>query len=133
VEAAVQTLEAELLTPLGLRTLSPRDPRYRGNYGGPQVQRDAAYHQGTVWPWPLTAYTELLLSRGEVTRARAALNGLSGHLWEAGVGHVSEVFAGDTLRPGGCPFQAWSVAELLRAHVLVSRAEAGLPGAQNSG
>ncbi len=133
VQAAVQTLEAELLTPLGLHTLSPRDPRYRGNYGGPQVQRDAAYHQGTVWPWPLTAYTELLLSRGEVARARAALNGLSGHLWEAGVGHVSEVFAGDTLRPGGCPFQAWSVAELLRAHVLVSRAEADAPPAQNSG
>ncbi|WP_229753033.1 amylo-alpha-1,6-glucosidase [Deinococcus aerophilus] len=133
VAAAVQTLEAELLTPLGLRTLSPRDPRYRGNYGGPQVQRDAAYHQGTVWPWPLTAYTELLLSRGEVARARAALNGLSGHLWEAGVGHVSEVFAGDTLRPGGCPFQAWSVAELLRAHVLVSRAEADSQSAQNSG
>lgn len=123
VEAAVHQTEAGLLTPLGLHTLSPRDPRYRGDYGGPQVLRDAAYHQGTVWPWPLTAYLELLLSRGEVAQARAALGGLCGHVWEAGVGHVSEVFSGDALRPGGCPFQAWSVAELLRGHVLVSRAE----------
>ncbi|WP_245593224.1 amylo-alpha-1,6-glucosidase [Deinococcus frigens] len=122
-DAAIRQMQAELLTPLGLHTLSPRDPRYRGKYGGPQVLRDAAYHQGTVWPWPLTAYLELLLLRGEVTQARKALDGLSGHVWEAGVGHVSEVFGGDALLPGGCPFQAWSVAELLRAHVLVSRAE----------
>ncbi|MDV6374321.1 amylo-alpha-1,6-glucosidase [Deinococcus arenicola] len=133
VEAAVRQTEAELLTPLGLHTLSPRDPRYRGNYGGPQVLRDAAYHQGTVWPWPLTAYVELLLSRGEVQQARAALDGLRGHVWEAGVGHVSEVFSGDGLRPGGCAFQAWSVAELLRGHVLVSRAEQQQNFAQNSG
>ncbi|CAM3517683.1 4-alpha-glucanotransferase [Deinococcus saxicola] len=132
VEATVRQTETELLTPLGLHTLSPRDPRYRGNYGGPQVLRDAAYHQGTVWPWPLTAYLELLLSRGEVTQARAALDGLSGHIWEAGIGHVSEVFSGDTLLPGGCPFQAWSVAELLRGHVLVARAE-GKETAQKSG
>ncbi|MFC6665210.1 amylo-alpha-1,6-glucosidase [Deinococcus radiopugnans] len=109
VEAAVRQTETELLTPLGLHTLSPRDPRYRGNYGGPQVLRDAAYHQGTVWPWPLTAYLELLLSRGEVAQARAALTGLSGHVWEAGVGHVSEVFSGDTLTPGAAPSRrgAW--------------------------
>ncbi|UBV43201.1 amylo-alpha-1,6-glucosidase [Deinococcus taeanensis] len=116
-------VEAELLTPVGLHTLSPLDARYRGNYGGPQVQRDAAYHQGTVWPWPLTAHVELLLRQGEVTRAREALTGLLGHVWEAGLGHVSEVFSGGSLRPGGCPFQAWSVAELLRAHVLVTQAE----------
>ena len=124
LEALVHTTETQLLTPVGLHTLSPLDPRYRGDYGGPQVLRDAAYHQGTVWPWPLGAYVELLLGRGEVVRARAALEGLTGHLWEAGLGHVSEVFAGGSLRPGGCPFQAWSVAELLRAHVLVCRAEA---------
>ncbi|WP_019587033.1 amylo-alpha-1,6-glucosidase [Deinococcus apachensis] len=123
VEALVRQVEAQLLTPLGLHTLSPRDPRYRGNYGGPQLLRDAAYHQGTVWPWPLGSFVDLLLERGEVGRARAALTGLSGHVWEAGLGHVSEVFAGDSLKPGGCPFQAWSVAELLRAHVRVSRAE----------
>ncbi|MBZ9751372.1 amylo-alpha-1,6-glucosidase [Deinococcus sp. HMF7604] len=129
VAATVAVTEAELLTPVGLHTLSPLDARYRGNYGGPQVLRDAAYHQGTVWPWPLTAFVELLLSQGEVRRARAALTGLMGHVWEAGLGHVSEVFSGDELRPGGCPFQAWSVAELLRAHVLVSQAEAQVAAA----
>ncbi|SMB93891.1 amylo-alpha-1,6-glucosidase [Deinococcus hopiensis] len=118
-EATVRQAEAELLTPLGLHTLSPRDGRYRGNYGGDQVLRDAAYHQGTVWPWPLGAYIDLLLAQGEAERADAALDGLRGHLWEAGLGHVSEVFAGETLVPGGCPFQAWSVAEVLRAHVRV--------------
>ncbi|MCD0168791.1 amylo-alpha-1,6-glucosidase [Deinococcus sp. 23YEL01] len=124
VDRVIREVESQLLTPVGVHTLSPLDARYRGNYGGAQVQRDAAYHQGTVWPWPLTAFVELLLSRGEVRRARAALAGLTGHVWEAGIGHVSEVFAGDSLRPGGCPFQAWSTAELLRAHVLVSLAEA---------
>lgn len=123
VDAVLAQAEEQLLTPLGLHTLSPLDSRYLGNYGGPQLIRDAAYHQGTVWPWPIGSYVELLLSRGEVGRARAALSGLLGHLGEAGVGHVSEVFSGDALHPGGCPFQAWSVAEVLRAHVLVSLAE----------
>ena len=123
VDAVLAQAEEQLLTPLGLHTLSPLDSRYLGNYGGPQLNRDAAYHQGTVWPWPLGSYVELLLSRGEVGRARAALSGLLGHVWEAGVGHVSEVFSGDALQAGGCPFQAWSVAEVLRAHVLVSLAE----------
>lgn len=132
-DALLREVERHLLTPLGLRTLSPYDPRYRGNYGGPQVQRDAAYHQGTVWPWPLASYVEVLLARGEVRRARAALAGLTGHVWETGIGHVSEVFSGDALRPGGCPFQAWSVAELLRAHVLVSLAEARLARAAPAG
>ncbi|MFC4639834.1 amylo-alpha-1,6-glucosidase [Deinococcus hohokamensis] len=122
--AAVEMIRSELLTPLGLHTLSPLDPRFRGNYGGPQVQRDAAYHQGTVWPWPLASYVDLLLAQGNVHEARTALRGLEGHLWEAGLGHVSEVFSGRGLRAGGCPFQAWSVSEVLRAHVQVARAEA---------
>lgn len=132
-DAVIRDIETHLLTPVGLHTLSPLDPNYLGNYGGPQLVRDAAYHQGTVWPWPLGAFVEVLLSRGEVRRARAALAGLTGHIWEAGLGHVSEVFAGDSLTPGGCPFQAWSVAEVLRAHVLVARAEAAAPAttAQN--
>lgn len=128
LRAALAQTEAELLTPLGLHTLSPRDPRYLGDYGGPQLRRDAAYHQGTVWPWPVASYAELLVRWGEVGLARRALAGLSAHVWEAGIGHVSEVFSGDARRPGGCPFQAWSVAELLRAHVLVSRSEAAQAG-----
>ncbi len=125
LDEVLLTAGHELLTPLGLRTLGSSDPRYLGNYGGSQLVRDAAYHQGTVWPWPLGAYVELLLRRGQVRQARAALDGLIAHLWEAGLGSVSEVFSGDTLTPGGCAFQAWSAAELLRAHVLVSHAEAG--------
>ena len=132
--AALRQVETELLTPLGLHTLSPLDPRYLGGYGGPQLLRDAAYHQGTVWPWPLAAYTELLVARGETERARDVLAGLSGHVWEAGIGHVSEVFSGDTRVPGGCPFQAWSVAELLRAHVLAERqGHAGSDGRRPAG
>lgn len=128
VDATLAQVEAELLTPLGLHTLSPLDTRYRGDYGGTQVQRDATYHQGTVWPWPLGSYVDVLLAQGQVQRARGALRGLTGHLFEAGVGHVSEVFSGESLRPGGCPFQAWSVAELLRAHVLTTLAGwAGTP------
>lgn len=123
VDAVIAQAEEQLLTPLGLHSLSPLDHNYQGGYGGPQLVRDATYHQGTVWPWPLGSYIELLLSRGEVARARTTLAGLIGHVWEAGVGHVSEVFSGDSLAPGGCPFQAWSVAELLRAHILVSLAE----------
>jgi len=126
VDAALDVAARELLTPLGLRTLSPLDSAYLANYGGDQLVRDAAYHQGTVWPWLMGAYTDLLLSRGRVAEARAALGGLRGHLWEAGLGSVSEVISPADLTPGGCSFQAWSVAELLRAHIAVSRAERAL-------
>ena len=126
VDAALDVAARELLTPLGLRTLSPLDAAYLANYGGDQLVRDAAYHQGTVWPWLMGAYTDLLLSRGRVAEARAALGGLRGHLWEAGLGSVSEVIGPADLTPGGCSFQAWSVAELLRAHIAVSRAERAL-------
>ena len=113
----------ELLTPLGLRTLSPNDAAYRGNSGSDPLLRSAAYHQGTVWPWLSGAYTDLLLAQGQVAEARAALSGLLGHLWEAGLGSISEVMSPETLHPGGCPFQAWSVAEVLRAHIAICQAE----------
>ena len=123
VQGALDVAARELLTPLGLRTLSPGDPDYLDHYGGSQLQRDAAYHQGTVWPWLLGPYTDLLLRQGQVVEARAALSGVLGHLWEAGLGSVSEVFSPDTSQPGGCAFQAWSVAEVLRSHINVSLAE----------
>ena len=126
VDAALDVAARELLTPLGLRTLSPLDAAYLANYGGDRLVRDAAYHQGTVWPWLMGAYADLLLSRGRVAEARAALGGLIGHLWEAGLGSVSEVISPADLTPGGCSFQAWSVAEVLRAHIAVSLAERAL-------
>ncbi|PYE55254.1 putative glycogen debranching enzyme [Deinococcus yavapaiensis KR-236] len=107
---ALLTARRDLLTPVGLRTLSPTDERYRPTFGGHRFVRDSAYHQGTVWPWLIGAYTDL-------ARDPSALSGLVAHLSEAGVGSVSEVFGGSDLVPGGCPFQAWSVAELLRAYV----------------
>ncbi|WP_045234656.1 amylo-alpha-1,6-glucosidase, partial [Deinococcus pimensis] len=69
-EEALRVARRELVTPLGLRTLSPADPRYRPTFGGHRFVRDSAYHQGTVWPWPMGAYVDLLLRRGERDRAR---------------------------------------------------------------
>ncbi|TGD96770.1 amylo-alpha-1,6-glucosidase [Methylobacterium nonmethylotrophicum] len=119
--AVVDTVEARLLTPLGLRSLDPADPDYRGRYGGGPAERDGAYHQGTVWPWLIGPFVDAWLGvRGRSAEARAEarsrfLPPLAAHLEEAGLGHVSEVVDGDPPhRPGGCPFQAWSLGELIR-------------------
>jgi predicted glycogen debranching enzyme len=123
--ACVDLARAELLTPRGLRTLSPRDPRYRGRYEGDVVARDAAYHQGTVWPWLLGFYAEAYVrahGRGAASKrhVRELLDAFGPHLDERSLGQVSEVFDGDPPhRPGGAWAQAWSVAELLRAWALV--------------
>ena len=115
----LDAVRSKLLTPVGLRTLAQGHPRYAGRYGGDQHSRDAAYHQGTVWPWLLGAYTDALLRvEGEQGRAEArkALEGMRTHLWEAGLGTLSEIFEGDPPHaPRGCIAQAWSVAEVLRA------------------
>ncbi len=113
---ALAAVTTHLLTPYGLRTLAPDDPRYIGRYGGDRYARDGAYHQGTVWPWLLGPYADALLRLGG-TRAdvRTRVRPLLDHLRVAGLGSISEVFDGDPPHtPGGCPFQAWSVAELLR-------------------
>ena len=119
----VDVVEWELLTPFGLRTLSPRDPKYRGRYAGDQRSRDSAYHQGTVWPWLLGPFLKAYVKvHGGATEARRRadhfLDAMRGHLLEAGVGQISEVFDGDAPhRSGGCIAQAWSVAEVLRTYV----------------
>ncbi len=121
--AVVGAVERDLLTPYGLRTLSPRDPRYRGHCVGDQWKRDGAYHQGTVWPWLLgpfiTAYVRTAeRKRAARARARSWLRAFGGHMHEAGIGQVSEIFDGDEPHdPRGCIAQAWSVAEILRAAV----------------
>ena len=117
----VGVVERELLTPYGLRTLAPGDPRYRGRYEGDPAMRDSGYHQGAVWPWLMgpfvTAY--LKVNRRSATARRQAeawLRPLRDHLVEAGLGQISELFDGDPPHtPRGCIAQAWSVAELLRA------------------
>jgi len=125
-KSILETVTRELLTPFGLRTLSPKDPSYIGRYEGSPAQRDRAYHQGTVWPWLLGPYVDALLSISESSdKSRAQAREV---LWPlvklnaGGIGTLSEVFDGDRPQnPGGCFSQAWSVAEVLR-----SAARAGL-------
>jgi glycogen debranching enzyme len=112
-----------LLTPVGLRTLAPGSEDYRPHYGGDQLARDGAYHQGTVWPWLLGPYLSAFVRlHGPSPQARAEagrlLEGLWRHLDDAGLGSISEIFDADPPHaPRGCISQAWSVAEVLRAYV----------------
>jgi predicted glycogen debranching enzyme len=127
--AVVDVVEAGLLTPMGLRTLSPRDPRYRRRYGGCSESRERAYHQGTVWAWLIGPFIEAYLKvhRAAETpdvqaKARKMLSGFEQHIQQAGLGSVSEIFDGDwPHHPRGCFAQAWSVAEVLRARRMVER------------
>ena len=118
-KSILRVVERELLTPRGLRTLSPKDPQYRGRYEGNSLNRDGAYHQGTVWPWLMGPYiTANVKTFGANGRKVAAewLNSFQQHLEEACPGQVSEIFDADPPHaPRGCVAQAWSVAELLRA------------------
>jgi predicted glycogen debranching enzyme len=132
----VEVLEQELWTPLGLRTLPRSDPRYHGRYAGSPLERDRAYHQGTVWPWLIGPFVEAWVRvQGSSAEARRLarerfLAPLVAHLADAGLGHVSEVADGDAPHtPGGCPFQAWSLGELLRLErvVLASTAAVNAP------
>ncbi len=122
--AVVAVCERSLLTRFGLRSLDPHDHSYRGRYAGTLLQRDEAYHQGTVWGWLLGPF---VLAHYRVHRdaqqARRFLEPMLGQLWTAGVGSLSEVFDGDEPhRPGGCFAQAWTVAETLRAWCLTQSA-----------
>ncbi len=121
-KSILRVVERELLTPRGLRTLSPSDPRYVGRYEGDPRSRDGSYHQGTVWPWLMGPYmTAYVKTFGEKTGRKFAAEWLANfeqHLTEACLGQVSEIFDGDPPHTSrGCVAQAWSVAELLRAAV----------------
>jgi predicted glycogen debranching enzyme len=119
----VAVVARELLTPYGLRSLSPHDPQYRGRCEGDPRSRDGAYHQGTVWGWLMgpfiTAYVKV--HGGSAAARKQActwLAGLCAHLHDVGLGQVSEIFDGDAPhQPRGCIAQAWSVADLLRTAV----------------
>lgn len=115
-ESILHVVEQDLLTPYGLRALSPKDPAYHGRYEGDRWQRDGAYHQGTVWSWLIGPYLSALQRmQGTPAPLRHQLEPFFHHLKEAGVGSISEIFDGDPPhRPRGCPAQAWSVAEILR-------------------
>jgi predicted glycogen debranching enzyme len=115
---ALDAVERSLLTPYGLRSLAPDDPAYRGRCTGPQEIRDAAYHQGTVWPWMLGPFIAASLRfRPEVGRERVEewLRPLLEYAQSRGCGQLPEIFDGDAPHePRGCFAQAWSVAEILR-------------------
>jgi predicted glycogen debranching enzyme len=122
----VDAVEARLLTPLGLRSLAPNEPGYVGHYRGGVAHRDGCYHQGTVWPWLIGPFVEAWLRvRGHSAEAKTEAGGrfimpLVEHLQHAGLGHISEIADGDPpYAPAGCPFQAWSLGELLRINALL--------------
>ena len=117
----VGEVERRLLTPLGLRSLAPGEPEYRARYDGDSTSRDSAYHQGTVWPWLLGSFVDAWLGANGNTPAnrtearRRFVQPLLDHLGSDGLGHVSEIAdAEQPFTPRGCPFQAWSVGELIR-------------------
>ena len=118
-------MESALWTPLGLRSLSPKEPGYVSHYEGDEKQRDRAYHQGTVWPWLLGPFVEAWVRvRGGTLKAksdarRRFLPPLEAHLKEIGLGHISELADAEGGEPRGCPFQAWSLGEFLRLSLVV--------------
>lgn len=118
-DAVMQTVQERLLTPFGLRSLAPGHPDYKPIYDGDLRSRDAAYHQGTTWAWLIGPFYD---AWHRVYPDREAdgvkfLDGLLGHLSEACIGNISEIFDADSpYRPRGCVAQAWSVAEVLRCY-----------------
>jgi predicted glycogen debranching enzyme len=120
--SALDMVTGKLLTPYGLRTLSPDDPRYQASYQGDQRARDAAYHMGMAWPWLLGPYLDahLRLNRNPEF-VRRIVEPFDAHLRDAGLGTISEIFEPEPpYRPLGCIAQAWSVAEILRHALALS-------------
>ena len=124
--AVLETAETRLLTPMGLRTLAPGEPGYAPHYRGGPEQRDAAYHQGTVWPWLMGPFVQAWLRhRGATPEARAEararfLRPLRAALETFGLGHLPEIADAEPPHaPGGCPFQAWSMAALIHMEHLM--------------
>ncbi len=119
--SVVDAFERELWTPAGPRSLSPHDPRYAPTYSGGPRDRDSVYHNGTVWPWLAGAFIEAWVRvRGGTAEVkqqarRRFVDPMMERLTIAGLGHIAEICDGQAPhRPVGCPFQAWSVAELMR-------------------
>lgn len=114
---ALDQISLKLYTPRGMRTLDPDSSEYRGRFEGHMAQLDSAYHQGTAWPWLLGSYaTALVRVKGDTLEAKRVLKHAKTMLSECGLGGIAEVYDGDEpQRANGCPWQAWSVGEILRA------------------
>lgn len=127
-KSVMRAVRNNLLTPFGLRTLPESDPAYHPRYDGNMFERDEAYHQGTVWPWLIGHYVEGWLrahqfSKKSRAHGRTALKSLLAALDHDALGQLHEVYDGSAPQRGqGCPAQAWSVAETLRAMVLIENA-----------
>jgi len=121
----LDTIKSTLLTTRGLRSLSPDDPAYKGYYFGDQISRDQAYHNGTVWVWPLGHFVEGYLrlhGKSGLNFIQKVLKNFDGVMTQYGVGAVAEIYDGDPPhRPKGAISQAWSVSELLRMMDLVNK------------
>ncbi|MBA7526557.1 hypothetical protein ES705_18719 [subsurface metagenome] len=121
----LDTVRKELLTPRGLRTLSPKNPDYKAVYEGNQEQRDKAYHQGTVWPWLLGHFCEgylKLYKKSGIGFVRQLVEGFEEVMSEHGIGSISEIYDGNPPHlPGGAISQAWSVAEILRVLTMLKK------------
>jgi predicted glycogen debranching enzyme len=122
-QSILKIIENELLTPRGLRSLSPKNMAYKGIYEGNQEQRDAAYHQGTVWPWLVGHFVEAYLKIHEKSGIRLAekiYNNFEHCMFTAGLGTISEIYDGNPpYNPRGAISQAWSVAEVIRIKSLI--------------
>ncbi len=119
----LNTIKRHLLTPKGLRTLSPQNPLYQGRYEGDQPARDRAYHQGTVWPWPLEHYVRARFDvQGEkfLERAEDILAGFEEDIDSYGIGSIPEIYDGDPPHAQrGAISQAWSVGAVLRINEMI--------------
>ena len=126
----LEIVKSELLTSRGLRTLSPKNPLYKGVYTGNQAQRDSAYHQGSVYPWLMGHFVEGYLrihGKSGIKFVADLYKAFDPVMTEHGIGTISEVYDGDPPHnPGGAISQAWNVAELLRINWLIKRYSAGL-------
>jgi glycogen debranching enzyme len=121
-KSVVDVVSQHLLTSLGLRSLGPQEPGYKGKCSGGQRERDTAYHQGTVWGWLLGPFA-LAHYRvyGDAAVAQSFLEPLGQTIYYGGLGTLGEVFGGDApFPPAGCPAQAWTVAEVFRAWQFLS-------------
>ncbi|MHC1764206.1 MAG: amylo-alpha-1,6-glucosidase [Verrucomicrobiia bacterium] len=129
----IDKVQQQLLTPVGLRSLSPSHPQYKAKYFGDLRARDAAYHQGTVWAWLIGPFIDawLKVHPGDRSGARRFLDGFWPHLDQACIGSINEIFdAEPPFTPRGCVAQAWSVAEVLRAWIKTAESP---PGNQDAG
>ncbi len=125
-DSVLALVERELLTPVGLRSLSPDDPAYRAEYGGDPIARDGAYHQGPVWSWLLGMYVRAAVAAGRTRRDLAWIEpSLEQHLQDGAIGTVSELFQSEPPHaPEGAFAQAWGVGEWLWALHTLRRAPA---------